>query len=88
MNDNANQSMAKAMKAIPLVLLVVCLILGLISLFIQMEEATKTNILFFALFGIVGLGLTVLGFGLSALLEKKGENEKTSPFDDDVDIVA
>ena len=82
MEQNKLLSMAKAMKYVPLLLGVLCIILGAVWLFVSME-GNKQDLMFFSLFGIVGLAVTILGMALSNVLEALASIEEKSPEDGD-----
>ena len=77
--------MAKVMKWVPVLLGIVCLLLGFVALMVKMEdETTKSNMLLFAAFGLFGLCCMVFGFGFSALFETVGRiDDKTSTLEDE-----
>lgn len=86
MDRSKIESMAKAMKYVPILVGILCLVFGLLSLFLKMEGEAKQNILYFALFGMIGLVTMVFGIGLSTLFDIKAREEKTSSTDDDDDV--
>jgi len=74
--------MAKAMKYVPVLLGVLCIVLGAVWLFVSME-GNKQDLMFFSLFGIVGLAVTILGMALSNVLEALAAIQEKSPEDGD-----
>ena len=82
MEQNKLLSMAKAMKYVPVLLGVLCIVLGAVWLFVSME-GNKQDLMFFCLFGIVGLAVTVLGMALSNVLEALALIQEKSPEDGD-----
>lgn len=83
-------SMAKTMKWVPVVMGLLCLLIGAISLFVKTEDAeAKRNIMLFALMGVMGLAIMVFGMANSSLFEALAslEEKNAASSEDDLDIL-